>query len=161
MLLEAVARSARKIASFRQWRRIGDMPVFSPDLEGERTPGIVLDLAKEVRSADGLVFAVPEYAHGIPGGLKNALDWLVSRDEIPFKPAIMIHASDRNRYARRALAEVLRTMSLNLVSEDALTIHLLGKSPAETASILSDSENLHAMSRAIGDFISTLNDKPA
>jgi chromate reductase len=50
-----------------------DLPIFNSDLTD---PEPVTALKKAVASADGVVFAVPEYNYSIPGGLKNALDWL-------------------------------------------------------------------------------------
>jgi chromate reductase len=50
-----------------------EMPIFNSDLED---PPAVLALKAAVAAADGVVFAIPEYNYSIPGGLKNALDWL-------------------------------------------------------------------------------------
>jgi len=52
-----------------------DLPIFNSDV-GE--PAAVTELKAAVANADGVVFAVPEYNYSIPGGLKNALDWLSS-----------------------------------------------------------------------------------
>jgi chromate reductase, NAD(P)H dehydrogenase (quinone) len=54
---------------------LGAVPLFNEDLERALPPG-VRRLREEVRSADGLLIATPEYNHSIPGVLKNALDWL-------------------------------------------------------------------------------------
>lgn len=116
---------------------IGDLPIFNPDDEGERTPAVVTAFGAKIRAADGLIFAVPEYAHGLPGDLKNALDWLVSRDEIPHKPAMLAHASHRGDFALDQLGEVLKTMSLHLVPAAHLRVPLLGLSDEARAGILS------------------------
>src|SRR5690606_31878921 len=63
---------------------LGDLPIFNPDFEDTSHPRVEA-LANAIGASDGLLIASPEYAHGIPGGLKNALDWLVSRFEIPDK----------------------------------------------------------------------------
>jgi NAD(P)H-dependent FMN reductase len=63
-------------------------------------------------SADAYIISSPEYAHGIPGVLKNALDWLVSCDELVGKPVAVFNASAAGgEFAARALVEVLTTMS--------------------------------------------------
>lgn len=54
---------------------IGDLPHFDADLEAEGDPEAVKDFKKAIRAADALLIATPEYQHGIPGVLKNALDW--------------------------------------------------------------------------------------
>jgi chromate reductase, NAD(P)H dehydrogenase (quinone) len=136
------------------------LPIFNPDWEGELTPSPVVDLAAKVRSADGLIIACPEYAHGIPGGLKNLLDWLVSRDEIPHKPVMLLRASGRNDFSHSALEEVLRTMSVRLMPEPGILIHLLGRKPDEVERILSEPEmrsNLSTALRAFADWIDKLN----
>jgi len=72
--------------------------------------------------------------------LKNALDWLVSRDEIPHKPVMLVHASHRGDDALEALTEVLKTMSVRLAEDTFCRINLLGKTPEQRQSILADSE---------------------
>ena len=53
---------------------IGGLPLFNQDLEGEM-PAAVLAFKKEIESADGVLFVTPEYNRGVPGVLKNAIDW--------------------------------------------------------------------------------------
>lgn len=158
-LLEAIAETCTGLAQFT-FARIDDLPIFSPDLEGERTPAVVAHFARSVADADGLLFAVPEYAHGIPGGLKNALDWLVSRAEVPDKPMMMVHASNRGAHTKAALAEVLRTMSGRLVSEDDMTLDLMGKSAEDLQAILTSEATRRAMRRAIQAFVIEIGRSP-
>ena len=70
-----------------------DLPIFNNDLED---PAAVGKLKVAIAAADGVVFGVPEYNYSIPGGLKNALDW-VSRppDAAPLrkKPVGMVGAA--------------------------------------------------------------------
>ena len=64
---------------------IGELPHFNPDLEGrELSP--VLDFRARIQAADGVLIACPEYAHGVPGAMKNALDWVVGSSEFLGKP---------------------------------------------------------------------------
>ena len=148
-LLKALAHNAPLGTTVEFFDALGSLPIFNPDLEGEWTPESVLHFASRVRAADGLLIACPEYAHGIPGGLKNALDWLVSRDEIPFKPVMVVRASHRNGISHAALQEVLRTMSVRLLPEAGLTIHLLGKKGEEIEEAL-------AMPEAQADMVAAL-----
>ena len=73
-LLEAVGQTLPAGSTLVVWESL-DLPIFNSDL-GE--PAVVAELKAAVRGADGVVFAVPEYNYSIPGGLKNALDWLSS-----------------------------------------------------------------------------------
>lgn len=55
---------------------IADIPLFNEDVEAQGTPAAVTALHNAIRASDGVVMATPEYNHGIPGVLKNTLDWL-------------------------------------------------------------------------------------
>lgn len=110
---------------------IGSLPHFNPDGEMSALPEIVADLRQRVSAADGLVIACPEYAHGIPGSFKNALDWLVGMPDFPGKPVMLINTSPRATHAQAALREVLVTMSARLVPEADVTVELRNGSADE------------------------------
>jgi NAD(P)H-dependent FMN reductase len=160
-LLRAMAENAPDGIAVGFYDGMGELPIFNPDREGELTPESVVDLADKVRSADGLIISCPEYAHGIPGGLKNLLDWLVSRDEIPFKPVMLLRASSRNDISHAALEEVLRTMSVSLMPETGMAIHLLGKKPEEIEAILAAPEQRADMVAALEGFALFVNNAAA
>lgn len=75
---------------------IADMPLYNEDLREQGDPAPVAKLKDQVKRADALLFATPEYNYGTPGVLKNAIDW-VSRPPAtsPFdgKPVAMLGAS--------------------------------------------------------------------
>lgn len=104
---------------------IADLPLFNPDREGEVINSLV-NLKSLLSVSDGLIIASPEYAHGISGPLKNALDWLVSGEEFPDIPIMLINTSPRASHAFGALQEVLKTMSGNLVENSFVSVPLLG-----------------------------------
>ena len=72
------------------------MPLYNADVEASSVPASVTNLRDAVRAADGLLIATPEYNHGVPGVLKNAIDWL-SRppraSSLNGKPAAIMGAS--------------------------------------------------------------------
>ena len=74
-----------------------------------------------------MLISSPEYAHGVPGSLKNALDWLVSGSEIPYKPVGLLNVSSRSKHAHASLDETLRTMSTVLVPDASITVPLDGR----------------------------------
>ena len=99
------------------------LPHFNPDLDGEgmEPPPEVRALRELLLGADEIVISSPEYAHGVPGSLKNMLDWLVSVGELVDKPVALLNASPgRGQYAQAQLAETLRTMNWKLIDLDAL-----------------------------------------
>lgn len=124
---------------------IGDLPLFNPDRESEFIPALE-ELTSSLRKSNGLIIASPEYAHGISGPLKNALDWLVSREEFPNKLIMLINTSPRAIHAQEALKEVLTTMSGNIIVQSYVSIPLLG-SGLNSGEIV-ESENMSNALRA-------------
>ncbi|MDG4876729.1 NAD(P)H-dependent oxidoreductase [Mesorhizobium sp. WSM4935] len=152
-LVAALAAKAPADCRLDIYDGLGRLPIFNPDDEGGRTPPEAARLIEMITRADGVIVSCPEYAHGVPGGMKNALDWLVSRDAAVGKPAMLVHASPRSLYARAALAEIMRTMSFAMYEETALEIALLGKKPAEMEAILAKDANRRAMREAVRAFV--------
>jgi NAD(P)H-dependent FMN reductase len=103
------------------------LPWFNPDDERDPLPAPVAALREAVGTSDALLIACPEYAHGVPGAFKNALDWLVGSLEFPGKPVAMINASGRgSHHAQDALVEILRTMSADVLDDVSDTVPLPG-----------------------------------
>ncbi|HHB80967.1 MAG TPA: NAD(P)H-dependent oxidoreductase [Aliiroseovarius sp.] len=119
---------------------LGALPLFSPDHEGSATPAVVRDFAAKVAAADALVFSVPEYVRALPGGVKNAIDWLVARDEIIAKPVAILHGSHRGEDALHSLRLVLGTVSQAFLPEIFERFELIGKSPEEVRAYLRQPE---------------------
>ena len=103
---------------------IGDLPLFNPDREGERIPSLD-KLVQALKNSGGLIIASPEYAHGVSGPMKNALDWLVSGVEFPYKLIMLINTSPRALHAQESLREILKTMSGIVVEKASVSIPLL------------------------------------
>ena len=139
---------------------LGTLPPFNPDLDGpDDVPAPpVRDLRSYIADADALLICSPEYAHGVPGTLKNALDWLVSGPEMVQKPIGLLNVSPRSIHAYTALAETLRTMSTVLVPEACQTMALGGRTlsaseMAETPEIASVLRRvLQALAAAAADY---------
>jgi chromate reductase len=130
---------------------LDELPIFSPDLT-EALPPQAQDLRDQLTRADGLLIASPEYAHGVPGGLKNALDWMVGWGELAYKPVALFNTSPYGEHAKAALAEILVTMSLHIVPEGAFTLHLRGSKPEEAAPKLADPKVQEGLRRALATF---------
>lgn len=101
---------------------LASLPHFNPDDDVDEPPAAVRALRERIGAADGLLFCSPEYAHGVPGSLKNALDWLVASLEFPHKPVALINASPMATYAHVSLIETLTVMSARVVTEATVTI---------------------------------------
>lgn len=91
------------------------LPHFDPDLEVE-PPETVRPFRRACESADGLLLAVPEYAFGIPGAFKNALDWTVGSGSLYHKPiaVLSVAAPGRGGHVREALSAVLTALGADV-----------------------------------------------
>jgi chromate reductase len=123
-LLRALRRLAPADVTVEIPPSLGALPLFDPDLEAD-LPLPVRAFHAVVAQADALVIASPEYAHGVTGAIKNALDWLVSFEPFIHKPVAVINASPRARHADEALRETLRTMAAGLVGDASFVLPLL------------------------------------
>ena len=124
--LRAAARLAPDGVEVIQFEGIAGLPFFNPDLDGDNVPAPVGAMREMIGSVDGLLISSPEYARGVAGVLKNALDWLVGSHEFPDKPVALINTSPRATHALAALTLTLETMSARLATDACLTLPLLG-----------------------------------
>ena len=106
---------------------LGELPHFNPDLDWDEPPPLVGVLRRKIGESDGIVISSPEYAHGVPGTLKNALDWLVASVEFPDKPVALIGVSGESVYMTASLQEILKTMSARLVTEASVIVPVRGR----------------------------------
>ena len=137
--------------SVELYEGIGDLPHFNPDLDGETPIPAVEHFRAALAGADGVVFSSPEYAHGVPGVLKNALDWVVGSGEFYEKPVAIINASPRAVHALASLIETLTMMGARIVSEASIAVPLLGRALPE-GGIPADAEIAEALRKAVADF---------
>jgi chromate reductase len=124
-LLRAVARLAPSGISIVLCKGLGDIPLFNPDIE-ETDPFSVANLRAQIVTADALIIASPEYAHGITGVMKNALDWMVGCEAFVQKPVALFNASPRAFHAQASLKEIVTMMSARIIEKASITIPILG-----------------------------------
>jgi NAD(P)H-dependent FMN reductase len=132
------------------YERMGDLPHFNPDLdgEGEDVPHEVGLLREMVERADALVISTPEYAHGLPGAFKNALDWLVSFPAFAGKPTVILQAARGSTWALDSLREILRTMSAKLIGDASISLPL-GTNQMDEAAILARADLRELLARSV------------
>ncbi len=127
-VLQAAARLAPPGVMIELYQQLGELPHFNPDFDNEKLPPIIATFRANVGAVDGLLISSPEYARGVPGSLKNALDWLVGGFEFPNKFVTLINVSPRATHASASLMTTLETMSARIVAEASVTLPLLGTS---------------------------------
>jgi chromate reductase len=152
-LLLAAGQVAPADMAIVVYQGLDGLPAFNPDLdqEGQAPPEGVAALRRQVAASSGLLISSPEYAHGVPGSLKNALDWLVS-SPVMLDKAVGLFSSGR---ALAQLSEILATLSARVPPQARLDCGgLRGKIDAQGKILNSQlrldiSAALLAMERAI------------
>lgn len=124
---------------------LASIPPFDPGLDNDTPPHLGTDLRDKITAANAVIICTPEYAFGVPGQLKNALDWLVSSSTLVNKTVVLITASLGGENAHASLKLTLGALSANVV-ETLLIQFIRSKMDADgnitdTAAI-SDLENL-------------------
>jgi chromate reductase, NAD(P)H dehydrogenase (quinone) len=122
MLLTALPKLAPSGMSIEEAPSFMDFPLYNADIQNSTGfPVAVNVLAEAVRAADGVIFCTPEYNFSIPGGLKNALDWLSRLQNQPFagKPIALQSASPGPVGGARVQYDLRKS----LVFLDALTVN--------------------------------------
>lgn len=131
---------------------LADIPPFNPDLDTGAVPAPVSRFRAALQASDAVVISSPEYAHGVSGVLKNALDWVVGSGELIDKPIALINASRRATHAHAALLETLTTMSGHVVTAASVTMTFDG------ASLGADSDLSERASTGLSAAIAALAD---
>ena len=124
-LTRAAAALAPDGVSVRIYEGLDSLPHFSPDRDGDAAPDAAREWRAQVGAAAGVLFVTPEYAYGIPGSLKNALDWLVTSGELWRKPVAVVSASPSAKggeHAHAALRLTLSALEAELVPEASLQV---------------------------------------
>jgi chromate reductase len=96
---------------------LDEVPMYNADLDGDQPPAAVTRLKSAIGGADGLVLCSPEYNYGMPGVLKNAIDW-ASRpgfaSPLKGKPALIMTASPGTAGGVRAQAQIRDALAATL-----------------------------------------------
>jgi chromate reductase, NAD(P)H dehydrogenase (quinone) len=95
---------------------LGKIPLYNHDVEQQGDPEPVKAFKEASRQADAVLIATPEYQHGLPGVLKNALDWASRpprRSPLKHKPAAIMGASPSQTGTARAQLQLRQTLVYN------------------------------------------------
>jgi chromate reductase, NAD(P)H dehydrogenase (quinone) len=114
-LLKAIKNLVETKVAFEIFDSIVRLPHFNPD--DILVPAAVIEFRKAIDDADGVIICTPEYAHGVPGSLKNAIDWTVSTNQFSDKTTCLITASTDGQYGHKALLETLKVLEANHIDE--------------------------------------------
>ncbi len=123
---DAVIKAAIGLApdkvTITPYKVIGSLPHFDDSKEPSKE---VLSFRDTLRKADGILICSPEYAFGVPGTLKNALDWTVSSGELVYKPLALITAATGGDKAHAALIQTFTALSAGFDDSTCLLIQFV------------------------------------
>ena len=127
-VVEQVAKLAGTRFAVEVYDGIRHLPQFTPDLETGSPPAEVSPLRRSISGADMVLISTPEYVFGVPGSLKNALDWTVSSADFREKPVALIVASLSGEKAFESLLKTLETLEAKICVNCSLLIsHIKAK----------------------------------
>jgi len=93
---------------FNIYKELAQIPPFD---DSQETPTPVVHFRHLLQAADGIFICTPEYAFGVSGVLKNALDWTVSSGELVSKPLALVTAATGGEKAHAALLLTFTALS--------------------------------------------------
>lgn len=157
-LLRAAVSLVPEGVELVRYPSIGDLPHFNPDRDTEPPEPVVGDYRAQLAAADGLLIATPEYAHEMPGVLKNALDWVVGSGELIDTPvAIMSAGGGGGEFVLPILGSTLEVMSARVVA----TLGVGGVNNKRDAhGDIVDTEALEKIAAALLRLRDAINDAP-
>lgn len=157
-LINAIASLAADQMEITIFESIAALPHFNPDNNNEQVAKEVEDFRHQLMNADGVIICTPEYAHGVPGTLKNAIDWTVSTSEFSHKPTLLITASTDGRFGHTALLETLRVIEAENIDQLQMVIPFIRTKLSEDSKI-TDQQTLQEVKLLIGNFVNTMIEK--
>lgn len=157
-LLHIIALLYKNEIELTIFESIATLPQFNPDDTDAVIPEVTR-LREHIRHADAVLICTPEYAHGVPGALKNAIDWTVSSNEFSYKPTALITASTDGRFGHAALLETLRTIEAGNIDNLELLIPFAKTKIGNDT--IKDELTLAAIKKLMGNLLQTIDAMPA
>jgi chromate reductase len=159
-LLNAIGKLGAGIFDLFIFEGLTALPHFNPDLDQEDAPTEVADFRKQLRAADGILVCTPEYAAGVPGTLKNALDWTVSSMEFSKRPVALITASLAGIHAHKSLLGTLLIIESRITADTQLVISGI-KAKVNDDGVITDPATLDQVNNLIGSFVAMIRGEGA
>lgn len=129
---------------------------FNPDLDNDTPPTEVIDWRNQLKNANAVLICTPEYAFGVPGSLKNALDWTVSSGEFVDKPVALITASSVGTNAHSSLLLTLGAISAKVADDAALLIPFV-RTKVNSDGSITDTEVLVSLKKVLDALVNSIH----
>jgi NAD(P)H-dependent FMN reductase len=152
-VLTLAAALAPSNVTFINYDGLGALPQFD---DSKDPPGAVIMWRQLLKEADGVLICSPEYAFGVPGALKNALDWTVSSGELVYKPLALITAATGGNYAHAALMLTLKqALSCNMPDGNDLLLSYI-RSKMDQKGSITDPETIGKIKDVVNSLVATI-----
>jgi chromate reductase len=151
-VLNHVAALMPSEVTFKVYNDLGKLRHFD---DSENVPDEVKKFRELISESDGVFISTPEYAFGVPGTLKNALDWTVSSGEFTYKPVALITAASVGKNAHASLLLTLSALTAKIAEDATLVIPSIRAKLNENGEI-KDAATLDAVKKVIDAFIETI-----
>lgn len=148
LFIQAMVALAGDRARFVHYASITDLPHFNPDLDTDAPPTAVLHLRELLRNSDAVLICTPEYAMGVVGSLKNALDWCVSSSSLSGKPVMLVTASLNGEKGHAALLDTLRVIEADVRPETSVRIPF-ARTKVNADAVITDPQTLADVRQAL------------
>jgi chromate reductase len=155
-LTKAIAGLAEGKFELTVFRGLTELPHFNPDLDNENPPASITQFRNTLREFDGILICTPEYAMGVPGTLKNAIDWTVSSMEFSKKPTALITASSLGHKGHQSLLVTLKIIEAGVTDETQLVISHI-KTKVNMKGEITHEETLQQVRALVDAFYRELN----
>lgn len=156
-LIKAIANLAQGLFTIDIFEGLSDLPHFNPDDDHEQVAAPVTAFRQKLRAADGILICTPEYAIGVPGSLKNAIDWTVSSMEFSKKPVALITASLSGEKAHQSLLGTLLIIESLMTAHTQLLIPFIKSKVNEEG--ITDRDTLNKVNKLIQSFAQMIRHK--
>lgn len=155
-VLQYLGRMAPAGVNYSIYNGLAEIPHFDPGLDNDDPPATVTGFRQLLAEADGIIICTPEYAYGVPGTLKNALDWTVSSGSLSEKPLALITASTGGENAHAALLLILHALNAKVAEDGALLISFI-RSKMDAEGNITDEPTRNAIGEAFNQLLKATN----
>ena len=156
VILEIIEKMVPPEVEFFIYKGLGGLPQFD---DAEQVPIAVSVWRKHIQDADAVLICTPEYAFGVPGSLKNALDWTVGSGELVNKPLALITASTGGEKAHASFLQIFTALSAKIPEGGSLLISYV-RSKLKGSEI-SDASTLDAVKTVLANLIKAVKEEAA
>ncbi|NLR63154.1 NAD(P)H-dependent oxidoreductase [Chitinophaga varians] len=158
-LIQAIAALAADVADVQLFEGLTGIPHFNPDLDTDQPPAEVTAFRERLRAADAVLICTPEYAIGVPGTLKNAIDWTVSSMEFSKKPVALITAGTSGVKAHASLLGTLLIIESKIATEAQLVISAV-RTKVSREGVITDGDTLDKVKALVHALIAVVKEEP-